>query len=575
MREAPPLTWGEGLAAASVAAALALLLLYPVLGDPGGLAIGHPMVDTWNHVWGFWQVGQALSGLESPLHTGLLRWPEGGSLWFIDAFNAAWTLPLQRAFGPIFAYNFALWANLVLAGWGAWLLARHVTGDRWAAAFTAASFEAMPHLLGQLYDGISETLSVGWLPLSLLAMLRFRARPSPGRGALAGLALATCALANWYYGLFAGLAALAFAADALLPGWRRAAVRRRLHWPAAVTLGLSLPALLAFRATLEADDALVVRDPDFVGRTLVGHNMVDLLSFFHPGDFHSPDLLARFDEQMIVVVYLGWTLLSLAALGLRREAAARPWAAGALLSFTLSLGAYLYLDGAYLSLPGVGWLPMPFLFLFEQIPLFSPISHAFRFTVVTQLCLGVMAAAAIAGLARRRGIASARLAAPLSALFLAESLLASPARFPLPAARAEAPAAYASIAGAGAVLDLPVSIQVLARSRYNLYQIEHGRPIPYGLNDPTPPYLYQNPLTRRVIALERSSVDSAAPALPPLELASAREALARDGLAAVVVHGPLYPPAMRERVLELLSASLGPGELLGDRVVFPVWRAAE
>ena len=552
------------LVAAAGALALALVLLHPVLTSPTAVAIGHPGVDTWNHVWGFWQVGQSLAEGRSPLHTALMRWPDGGSLWFIDLFNAIWTLPVQWVAGPVAAYNVALIGNLTLAGVAAWALARRVTGSAAAAALAGVTYEAMPHLLGQLYDGISESVSAGWLPLALLAMLRFRARPDARRGAVAGLSLAICALANWYYGLFAGLLACGLVADALLPGWRRAAVRRRLLYPVAAA-SAAIPALLAFRATLTAPDALVVRDPDFVGRTLVGHNMVDLLSFFHPGDFHSPDLAALFDEEMIVVVYLGWTLLAAAAVGLPR---ARAWAAGAVLSFTLALGAYLYLDGAYFTLPGRGWLPMPFLFLFEQLPLFSPISHAFRFVVLTQLCLGVMAAFGVIRIARRLGVSEGWIAAALSALFLAEVALASPARFPLPTSPPAAPAVYEAIDGEGAVLDLPVSIQVLARSRYNLYQLQHGRPIPYGLNDPTPPYLYANPLTRRVIALERSSVDSAPPAPPALSIALGRAALQRDGFSAVVVHTPFYPPEMRERVLIFLSIALGEGRQVGDRVVF-------
>ena len=36
------------------------------------------------------------------------------------------------------------------------------------------------------------------------------------------------------------------------------------------------------------------------------------------------------------------------------------------------------------------------------------------------------------------------------------------------------------------MLDLPVSLQVLARSRYAGWQVRHGLGIPYALNDATP-----------------------------------------------------------------------------------------
>ena len=123
----------EEALAALAALALAAVLLYPALPDPRARALGHPLVDTYNHVWGFWQVGQAAAALESPLHTTLLRWPEGGSIWFIDLFGAITTLPVQAILGPVAAYNVSMGLQLALAGFAAWGLARHVTGSAGAA----------------------------------------------------------------------------------------------------------------------------------------------------------------------------------------------------------------------------------------------------------------------------------------------------------------------------------------------------------------------------------------------------------------------------------------------------------
>ena len=65
---------------------------------------------------------------------------------------------------------------------------------------------------------------------------------------------------------------------------------------------LVLPALWAFRATMNTDAALVARDADFVLASLIGHNVVDTLSFFRPGDHHSPDLLKLYDERLRAVI---------------------------------------------------------------------------------------------------------------------------------------------------------------------------------------------------------------------------------------------------------------------------------
>lgn len=535
-------------------AALATLLVFPALtGD----ALGHPQADTYNHVWGFWQVRDALLSGSSPLWTDRIGWPTGGALWFIDLFGALWTLPVQLLFGPVVAYDLAMWANLVLAGYAAWLLARSVGGSDSGAAFAGVTYAAAPQLLGQLHNGISETLSVGWLPLGLWALLRFWREPSRNTGLVGGVLVAVCGFANFYYGLMLGLIWAAVGVAMLLPRPRGRAALAKVGWVMAGGAAL-LPLLLLFRGTLRSAEALVARDPDFVFASLVGHNMVDLVAFFHPGDFHSPDLFELFDEHLQVVVYIGWVLLIPALLGAWRVRRARWWAVLALVSFVFALGPFLYLGGGYWQLPGGTWVPLPFLAFFEVIPLFSAISHAYRFAIPMQLALGVCAALWLRG----------RWTWALIPAFLVEVLFLSPATWPVQTSAVEVPAAYASIATDGAVLDLPVSLQVLDRSRYNLYQVSHGRPIPYGLNDPTPAWLDRNPLTRSLIDLERSAVASLPPTRPTLDLVLGRERLVLDGFAAIVVHLRAYPPHTREKVLAELDLICGPGQSIGDQVVY-------
>ena len=91
------------LAVAVVFAVITCGLLAPALADPTRLALGHEGNDVWNHVWGYWYVYDALVHGRLPLETDLLRWPVGGSLWFIDTVGAVLTLPIQWAWGPVAA----------------------------------------------------------------------------------------------------------------------------------------------------------------------------------------------------------------------------------------------------------------------------------------------------------------------------------------------------------------------------------------------------------------------------------------------------------------------------------------
>lgn len=555
-------------------AALATLFCAPVLADPTGLALGHPANDVWNHLWGFWWVAEELTEGRIPLTTELLSWPNGGTLWFIDTFNAVLTLPVTLLAGPVAAYNAAIWLNLVLCGLGAYALALRVTRSHPGATLAGLAFLSTPHFLGQTYNGISETLSAGWLPLALTTFLAARAAPTRKSAAVAGVALGVCVVANWYYGLFAGLVLGAVLAwDAI------GAVRARTIAPAArravpllVAGGAATAALVVgpfslFYASMGAEDAVVTRDPAFVWMTLVMHNMTDLVSLLRPGRVYSPDLKAMFDEDLLVVVYLGHALLwpALLVLGTGWRRLARPWALFFAAFTLLSLGPFLYVAGAYVSVDG-GWIPLPFLGLFEAFPLFSRISHAYRFVVGASLALSVLVAWTVRALAER-GVSPWLAVGWIGGLRLVETLWLSQAPFPLPVSEATIPAAYARLDG-GALLDLPVSMPVLARSRYSWYQLAHLGPMPYGLNDPSPTYLYLNRYTRYLIELERSTVAYLPAALPFLDLALGQEDLVSRGLTWIVVHRDQYPTNQYPKVEQFLDLTATPVWDDGDTRVY-------
>jgi hypothetical protein len=545
------------LLALALFALVALLTVAPVLPDPSGLAIGHEKNDVWNHIWGYWYVWASLTQGELPLHTELLAWPFGGSLWFIDTWGALVTLPVQWIWGATVAYNASYLASFLFAGIACYLLAYRELRCWSAALIAGLALQSTPHLLAQAYNGISESMSVGWLPLSLLALGWASERASPGRWAVAGAVTAVATFANWYYGVFAALIALVY-----LPRLLRAvrADPRPLRWlgclaaAALAFAALLTPPALAFYSSMAAPDAVVTRDPRFVWMTLVHHNMTDVLAFFVPGDFYSPDLHELYDEDLIVVVYLGYTLLlpALAVLFLPIRSKAWPWLVAALVFFLLALGPFLFWNGSYVEL-GQGWIPLPFLGLHKALPLFSRISHAYRFTVGVTLALALVGAWGLRWLALRHGPRWALLAALLLGLGrVAESWYASPAVMPLPAASTATTPLYATL-GEGAVLDLPVSRQVLDRSRYLMGQAVHGQPIPYGLNDPSPRYLYSNRFTRYIIALERNPIAFLPPSLPYLDLALGSEAAAASGLRSIVVHMDEYPRQQLPKILQVLD----------------------
>lgn len=546
-----------------IALILALLLTWPAVLDLRGGMLGHPGNDTWNHAWGFWWVADSLGQGQLPLRTDLLDHPSGGALFFIDSFNALWTWPIQALAGVPAALNLAVIFAFFCNGIGAWALGRRVLQDPWLAWVPGVIFAASAHLLGQAYNGITETLNAGFLPLYLLLLLRMLDRPSLARAAWMGAALALCSVANFYYGLFGIVLSLVVVLH------RAITARLRTDWGAfGLALGASvalyavlvLPVLAVLSQSMDAADALVDRDPEFVWASLVNHNITDVVSMFRPGKHYSPDLKAQYGEDLLIVTYLGWVSLALGAIGL---ASARPkrslglWALLAGIFLIFALGPYLHVGGEYLTWDGRR-IPLPFLVFFKAFPLFSRISHPFRFVVPATLGLGMLAGLGAQAISRRWArLPRPAIAGVLGLLVLSEVTLASPAVWPLPRCDASIPSAYADL-DQGAVLDLPITVPNLERAVYTWYQTEHGLPVPYGLNEPVPASLADNPLTVLMVRIESAYVLSLPPMLPELELVIGARRLQAEGYRHIVVHEELYLSPKLEMVSAVLEGLFGP-----------------
>lgn len=96
---------------------------------------------------------------------------------------------------PVLAYNLGIVAQFVIAGIGAWLLARHLTGDPVAAAVAGVAFAQSGFFFAHV--GHAALLaSAAWLPWVLYGYERLRERPTFGRALFAGAALAASFLAG-------------------------------------------------------------------------------------------------------------------------------------------------------------------------------------------------------------------------------------------------------------------------------------------------------------------------------------------------------------------------------------------
>jgi hypothetical protein len=147
--------------------ALAVLATWPMVLSPMGRLLGDGDVDVWNHAWGPWWWAASLADGQLPWQTELLRYPEGGVLWFIDPLMAGVATPLVPLLGVAGAYNLALLLDVAFTAWAARRLAL-AFGCREAPSWVASvAAVGSAWLACELHNGITEATHLGFVALAL------------------------------------------------------------------------------------------------------------------------------------------------------------------------------------------------------------------------------------------------------------------------------------------------------------------------------------------------------------------------------------------------------------------------
>jgi hypothetical protein len=360
----------------------------------------HEGGDGWVNTWNLWWVSKATLELGSnPWWSDWLFHPEGVTLigQSLCPLNGLLALPLLPLLGPVATYNTLVVLGFVLGGWCTWLLAWHLTRHAGASLFAGAavtfSHYHFAHLVGHLPQ-----VTLQCLPLFLWTWIRMLEAPTPARGLWAGGALVLNLLTDLYFVLYCAIFGVVL--------FGREVVRRRVPW--FWLHGQALRALLAFGAvtlptvglftaafaSANATDPLMhAHDPyEFSS---------DLLDMFVPGcawqfapwtEWHwqsRPRCTLEFDT------YVGWSVLLLAVLGVRR-AKGRPrlvWLFLAVLSFAIALGPGLRVASHV-------WrdVPMPYDLLGLVFPPLRLAGSVSRTGIMTVVALAILAAYGIAAL---------------------------------------------------------------------------------------------------------------------------------------------------------------------------------
>lgn len=467
------------LVALLCAAAATVLLFYPTLGDLQGSIVGHDYSEQYSGAWvNQWAVQSVVRDHRFPLQVDNVVSREGSVIYALSLTTALMSAPFYLVLNAAGVFNVAMVLNFLLAFGASFLFFGRVAGDRWAALPGALAFALSPYLLDHFAYGPLEGAAVGWIPLALWGVEKYRG-DRPFHHGVVGALVALSFAANPYYGLFtfmaAGLLMITRREVPLTLRLRRAAAG--LGLAAVLVLPMAWVMDLSFAHPRSLTPARSQRDASgFHEEYITRHGVRDLASLVLPTrGFHS-----RF---LVHGIYLGLPLLLACGLALARVRSSRRWLWLGLLFLLVTLGGSLKVGGHLLELGGHP-VPLPFRWLLLHVPPLSAVTHPFRAFPLVLLSAGAMTALLFAR-SELRGKIKAACLVLFCLLVTGDYLWAYQRQAPVPTAPYRVPSFYADLhkePGLFGVLDIPVTGSDYMVGQYLLYQLRHGKLVPYNLD---------------------------------------------------------------------------------------------
>ena len=520
---------------------LTLVLTYPLVLKiathiPGG------SFDALQNVWNLWWLKYAVVDLHSnPFYTNLIYHPTGVSLLFhtFNPFNAILSVPLQMIFGLTVSYNIVILFAFVMAGYGAYLLAKYVTRNAAAAFLAGVIFAFSPSHFAHAAGGHLQVLSIEWIPFYVLFFLKTIRESRKINAFLVAFFFLLTTLCDFYYALYLACFSVLYLCYQLWTS-KGQIVSKELMIRFAI-LAIAAAVLIAPIA-LPMLTELEYHIPPSVETTVEGS--ADLLGFVTPSTLHpllgplAQNIAGKFTGNTAEnTVFLGYTVLLVAMYSVWRvkEKDIRYWIFVGLFFLVLSLGPVLHILGDTEFTVFKVRVPLPYLILY---PLFSFTRVPARAIVMVMLSLSIVVAYGLKSSSqwiqnRSEGLAKSPLlawiwrsrsseigstvarslpeakhlskAAIMSFFFCA--IVFEYASFPLPLGKLAVPKMYYQIAaeeGDFALVELPrdycyAQCQV---SEYQYYQTVHRKKLVGGYIARNPSYaldfLYHTPVIREL-----------------------------------------------------------------------------
>ena len=497
------------------------LLTFIVMTYPFVLRMGDSLplynADTFEILSKNWSLREALIHGKDLDHSELLFHPNGLDITLqpqrLTTFPL-WTL-LYTLFGDPLAYNLVSLFGILFKAYGMYLLGIYLFRAR-IPAWVCGAFYSFAALILTLALRNPDTGATEWIPWFILALVygldRLRARNGLRRTSVIMVIASLCFALNAYMHLRIAIFAMLLGGGCIV--WSMFADRlwaRRRFWAAMLVFALTA-------TTASAPLLIRVLRSDQFGHAISRGVWVgagggsDLLSFFK-ADLEKPaeykQLIASLGDDQLeanclcnAMSHVGMVALVFATMGaiylLRFQRSQAIWIVLAVLSFLLSLGVVVYVDGKPLD---VYWTPYR---LLQDNFFFRSLYVPFRMTVVFLFPFSILIGY---GLHSRLRTVTLDRNGSLMLIVSVIALLYGTSIFPIAMAVSPRPAYLSALEKlpAGAVIDLPfgrkTSMYFMAMQRF------HRRPIAEGRIPRTPPeafdYIENNAVLRTLAAMSK------------------------------------------------------------------------
>ena len=560
-------------------AGLAVLITWPLVLELQTHIIGYENCTNRMHVWVLWVVKQMLMTGEMSVNTDYIFYPNGSNmvrLYGSDLLYPVTLSPLVHSLTPAVVYNLKIMFSFFMAPFGGYLILRHVGVSRAAAWLGGALFICMPYFLLETFNGVSELVSVEWIPFAVLFTFRTFDRGRIYNAVLAALFFLLSTYSSGYNAFFLLLFFVVFVTYRAVVELRGKRRWRRLRPGLLLLIGLlcglgMLPLVVLHRAS-STSESVKAEHRDMVHPDMRpgSDSSAELVTFFRPGRNQIPLIRRDGDGNAhktytTYTTYLGFSVLALAVLGVavyRRRS--RPWLVLTVFFFLVSLGPFLRFQERPLVIGDYG-LPMPSLLLYYLIPGFEvTVRHTYRYVTMLHLMLAILAGLGIQWILELGGsqLRRAVLFAATAVLCFSEILAFGPAPYPIPRTKRDVPSVYKELAKHKqpyAIIELPYEDYLEFLQPHLYWQTTHGKKLIAGAvhHRIGPPEL--SLIRKAPLALNFMHEATIADKLKPAEIRTSLELLAAKKFRYVLLHETMFKDKTRvKKVKAYLSRILGP-----------------